>query len=58
MYAVVNERGKLDVHVDEDDLCLSCKNKFKCPLIQALSKEYAFLHYSEVEVSQCGLFKK
>jgi len=29
-----------------------------CPLIQALSKEYVILHYSDIEISKCGLFKR
>lgn len=58
MFVKVNEEGHLEVHTDNFDLCYSCKNILKCPLIHALSKEYAFLHYSDVEIRNCGLFKK
>lgn len=58
MYAAVNKRGKVEVYLDDNDLCMWCKNQSKCPFIQAIKKEYAFLHYEEVEVSQCGLFKR
>ncbi len=58
MYCVVNNNGKLEVHTDYDDICFKCKNIYKCPLIQALSKEYVFLHYSDVEIKDCALFKK
>ena len=54
MYCVVNDFGDLEVHTEDNE----CKNLHKCPLIQALSKEYVFLHYSDVEVKGCGLFKK
>ena len=58
MYCTVNNLGYLEVHTDEDDSCFICRNINKCPLIQALSKEYVILHYSEIEISKCGLFKK
>lgn len=58
MYCIVNNNGDLEVHTDENDICYNCKNLLKCPLIQALSKEYVFLHYSDVEIKDCGLFKK
>lgn len=58
MYCTVNDFGDLEVHTENNDLCNKCKNLYKCPLIQALSKEYVFLHYSDVEVKNCGLFKK
>lgn len=58
MYCVVNNFGDLEVHTGANDLCFKCKNLYKCPLIQALSKEYVFLHYSDVEIKNCGLFKK
>ncbi len=58
MYAIVNKRGALEVHTDEADICFICKNLFKCPLIQAISKEYVIMHYSDVEIRDCGLSKK
>ncbi len=58
MYAIVNNQGKIEVFLNENDVCSVCKNRYKCPLIQAISKEYVFLHYEEVEISQCGLLRK
>ena len=58
MYAVVNDENDLEVHTNDTDLCFTCKNIYRCPLIQAIYKEYVFLHYSDIEVQECGLFKK
>lgn len=58
MYAIVNDKGALEVHTDDNDLCFNCKNLYKCPLLQAVSKEYVFLHYSNIEINVCGLFKR
>lgn len=58
MYAIVNNQGKIEVHTDNYDLCYGCKNILKCPLIQAISKEYVFMHYSDVEIRECSLYKK
>ena len=58
MYCIVNDEENLEVHTDENDSCFFCKNVYKCPLIQAISKEYVILHYSEIEITKCGLFKK
>ena len=58
MYAIVNDRGVLEVHTDCADICFNCKNIYKCPLIQAISKEYVIMHCSDVEIRDCGLFKK
>ena len=44
MYAIVNNQGKIEVFLNENDVCSVCKNRYKCPLIQ----EYVFLHYEEV----------
>ena len=58
MYEAVNDRGELEVCTDIFDLCYSCKNLSKCPLIQAISKEYVILHYSDIEIKECGLYKR
>lgn len=58
MYCIVNNCGEIEVHTEDCDLCSSCKNVLGCPLIQALTKEYVFLHYADVEVKECCLFKK
>lgn len=57
MFCTVNNHGNLEVHTDSDDLCFNCKNLYKCPLVQALSNEYVFLHYANVEIKDCALFK-
>jgi len=58
MYCTVNNKNNLEVHTDNNDLCFYCKNLYKCPLIQALTNEYVFLHYSDIEIKDCGLFRK
>ena len=58
MYALVNDRGNLEIHTDNYDLCYTCKNIRKCPLIQAISKEFVIMHYSDIEIKECGLYKK
>ncbi len=58
MYAIVNDDGALEVHTDKNDTCYSCRNLQKCPLIQAISNEYVILHYSDIEIKRCGLFKR
>jgi len=58
MYVDIDKNGCLKVHTDDNDLCFNCKNLYSCPLIQAISKEYVIMHYSDVEVKECALFKK
>lgn len=58
MRAELDKRGKLEVHTDSYDLCYSCKNVYKCPLVHAISQEIVILHYSNIEIKDCGLFKK
>jgi len=58
MYALVNNNGALEVYAEASDLCKQCKNCYICPLIQAICKEYVFMHYSDIEVKDCGLFKR
>ena len=58
MYAIINDAGNLEVHTDENDSCFLCKNIYKCPLVQAISKEYVVLHYADIEITRCGMFKK
>lgn len=58
MYAKVNEKGKLEIHTNYNDLCYKCKNLYKCPLIHCISQEIVILHYADTEVKECGLFKK
>ena len=58
MYEIVNDRGNLEVHTDSNDLCFNCKNLYKCPLIQALSKELVILHYSDIEIKDFALYNR
>lgn len=58
MHAFVNNKGMLELHVDDYDKCCNCKNIKFCPLIQAITKEYVVLHYSNIEVKECGVYKK
>lgn len=58
MYCIVNNDNDLEVHTDKFDLCFNCKNLYKCPLLQAIQKEYVFMHYSDIEIQECALFKK
>lgn len=58
MYCIVNNTGVLEVYTEENDLCSKCKNMLKCPLLQSIQKEYVFMHYSDIEVKECALFKR
>ena len=57
MYCTVNKSGILEIRTEDTDICFDCKNLYKCPLIQAIQKEYVFMHYSNIEVQECALFK-
>lgn len=58
MYCLVSNDGTLEVHTNNNDICFNCKNLKKCPLVLALSNEYVFLHYSNIEIRDCALFKR
>ncbi len=58
MYCIVNNNGDLEVHTEDTDLCFKCRNLLKCPFLQAIQKEYVVMHYSDIEVKECALFKK
>lgn len=58
MYAFINDDENLEVRISGNDSCYFCKNIYKCPLIQSITKEYVIMHYSEMEVTKCGLFKR
>jgi len=58
MRAEVNSLGNLVVTCEDYDLCTTCKNSKKCPLIQAISQEIVILHYSAIGVGECGLYIK
>lgn len=57
MRVEVNKKGKLDIFTDSNDLCFNCRNKSACPLVEALRTETVFLHYEEIDITKCGLFK-
>lgn len=54
----INDAGSIQVHTNCLDLCFNCKNIYKCPLITALSGEHVIMHYSELVIDECGLYKK
>lgn len=58
MRAAINDSGTLQVHTNCLDLCFNCKNIYKCPLLLAVSGEQVILHYSEVVIDECALYKK
>lgn len=58
MYCSLSKEGSLKVHTDEKDACFNCKNLTKCPLVQAISREVVIMHYSEMEINECGLYKR
>ena len=53
-----DENSDLAVYFDDYDLCSKCKNRKKCPLVQALSQELVILHYADIAICECGLFKQ
>ena len=58
MQVIFNDNDELGVCFDEYDLCVKCKNVKKCPLIQALTQELVILHYADIAVCECGLYKQ
>lgn len=58
MRVEINDDEQLAIYCSDYDLCTTCKNKYKCPLIQALRQEIVILHYSDVAVGECGLYSK
>lgn len=58
MKAKVNQFGELEIYCESYDLCRSCKNSKRCPLIQAINQEIVIMHYSDVAISECGLYQK
>jgi len=58
MRVEVNKFGGIEVYTDRKDNCFSCENVKDCPLVQALQSEMVVLHYAEIDVLRCGLFKR
>ena len=49
-----------NVHIEEDDECISCENLQKgvaCPLIMAIAQGAVFIDES-LNVTNCGFYKK
>jgi hypothetical protein len=58
MKTEIDEFDELVITFDSYDLCYKCTNRKKCPLVQALYQEIVILHYSDIQIKECGLFKK
>lgn len=58
MYCTLTKEGDMQIHAVETDSCFNCKNLLKCPLIQAINKEVVIMHYSDIEIKECGLFRR
>lgn len=58
MYCIVNDNKDLEVHVTKTDLCFKCKYLSKCPFLNAIQDEYVVMHYSDIDVKDCGVFKR
>mgnify|MGYP000923339163 CR=1 FL=1 len=58
MRVEVNKFGGIEVYTDLKDNCYACGNLTDCPLIQALQSEVVVLHYAEIDVLRCGLYKR
>lgn len=58
MRVEVNKYGAIEVYVDTKDNCFDCGNKTDCPLIEALRAEIVVLHYADIDVLKCGMFRK
>jgi len=54
----VNKFGGIEVFTDRKDVCFACENKVDCPLVEALRAEIVVLHYAEIDIQRCGLFKR
>ncbi len=58
MKAELDAEQNMVIGCADYDLCQQCKNIRKCPLIQAITQEIVILHYSDIAVSECGLFEQ
>lgn len=58
MRAEINDLEELVINFEDYDKCKRCANKKKCPLMQAISQEIVILHYAEIQIEECGLFRK
>jgi len=58
MRAEINRWGKLAIYCEDYDICTTCKNQQKCPLMQAITQEIVILHYSDIAIGECGLYQR
>ncbi|MDD3012616.1 MAG: hypothetical protein PHC34_02810 [Candidatus Gastranaerophilales bacterium] len=58
MRVKINKFGGVEVFTDTKDVCFVCGNKIDCPLVEALRAEIVILHYEEIDIQRCGLFKR
>lgn len=58
MRVEVNKFGGIEVFTDTKDVCYACENISDCPLVEALRAEIVVLHYADIDVLRCGLFKR
>ena len=58
MRAEINENEELEIFCEDYDICKTCRNTKRCPLIQAINQEIVILHYADVQICECGLYQK
>lgn len=52
------KNNKFSVFADRDDVCMTCFNNQKCPLVGALVSECVILRCEKVHIENCGLYKR
>ena len=58
MFAIISDSNDLEVFVEKNDLCHSCKYLHKCPLLNAVLKEYVIMHYEFMEINKCEMYRR
>ena len=58
MFANISDTNDLEVFVEKNDLCHSCKNMYKCPLLTAILKEQVIMHYEFMEIKKCDMYRR
>ena len=56
MRPYINEKGKLCITANNNELCIQCTNQEQCPLVQAFFEETIIARYGEVIIKKCGFF--
>lgn len=54
MRAIIDDNGELEVFTNNKDICFDCEFTNLCPLISAIEREVAILHYENTEIRECG----